>query len=114
MRIDMTTYFGLWKLNTTIPPPTDPKAGLQLILGFQAMLRQDLQSGDIKEAYSFLEGNAGYFLTGDITEEKLHADFLKWSPYVTFELHRTVPLLKSTEESVNVWRARASAMTIPA
>ncbi len=96
-----------------IPPPADPKVELQMNLAFQSMLKRDLESGVIKEAYSFLEGGWGYFLTGDVTEEKLHESFLQWSPYFTFELHRTVPILKSVENAVNVSRARV-AMTVPA
>jgi len=110
----MTTYFGLWKLNTNIPPAQDPKIELQQNMAFQAMLKNNLQSGDLKEVHTFLEGGSGYFLTGDITEEKLHENLLAWSPYVTFELHRTLPALKSIEISIGVSRARASALKIPA
>ncbi len=109
----MTTYFGLWKQNTNIPPPQDPKVELQMNLAFQSMLKRDTESGVIKEAYTFLEGGQGYFLTGDVTEEKLHESLLQWSPYITFELHKTVPILKSIENLVNVSRARV-AMTVPA
>lgn len=109
----MTTYFGIWKLNTSIPPAQDPKVELQMNLAFQAMIKQDLESGVIKEGYTFLEGGQGYFLTGDVTEEKLHESLIQWSPYVTFELHKTIPLVKSIESAVSVSRARV-AMTVPA
>ena len=78
------------------------------------MLKHDLESGDIKEVHTFLEGNSGYFISGDITEEQLHKDLLQWSPYITFELHRTVPGLKSVEALVAVARERVALMTIPA
>ncbi len=108
----MTTYFGIWKQNTSLPPQ-EPKVELQMNLAFQAMIKRDIQSGVIKEAYAFLEGAQGYFLTGDVTEERLHESLLQWYPYVTFELHRTVPLEKSVETAIAVSRARA-AMTVPA
>jgi hypothetical protein len=110
----MTIYFGLWRINTTIPPPQDPRMELQQYLAFQAMLKQQLESGDLKEVNSFLEGGSGYFISGDITEEKIHANLIAFSPYVTFELHRTLPTTKSLELAINVSRARAAAMKIPA
>ena len=110
----MTTYFGIWKLNTNIQPPADPKVELQMNLAFQGMIKRDLESGVVKEAYTFLEGEKGYFLTGDVTEEKLHESLLQWSPYVAFELHRTIPLVKSIENAVNISRARAATMTVTA
>ena len=103
----MTTYFGIWKLNTSLPPQ-DPKVELQLNLAFQAMIKQDISDGTIKEAYTFLEGSAGYFLSGDVTEEKLH------EVLITFELHKTIPILKSIETVVNVSRARVAALKVPA
>jgi hypothetical protein len=111
----MTTYFGIWKLNTNIPPQ-DPKIELQMQLGFQRMIKQDLQEGAVKEAHSFLEGGAGYFISGDVTEEVLHTSLLKYEPYVTFELHKTLPLTKSIEQVIGVLRTRvaASTMTVPA
>jgi hypothetical protein len=107
----MTSYFGIWKVNTSIPPQ-DPKIEVQMYVGFQAMIKQDLQEGVIKEVYSFLEGGSGYFVTGDVTEEKLHTTLLRYEPYVTFELHKVLPLTRSIEELIGVLRARASAMTL--
>ena len=112
--IAMTTYFGLWKLNTSLQPPADPKLELQQNLIFQSMVKDDLRNGNLKEAHAFLEGASGYFITGDITEEKLHETFLKWYPYVQFELHRTIPLQKSVDTVVSISKARAAALTVPA
>jgi len=110
----MTTYFGLWKLNTSLPPPADPKHELQQNLIFQSMIKEDLRAGNLKEAHAFLEGASGYFVTGDITEEKLHETLLKWYPYVQFELHKTIPLEKSVDTAVQISRARAAALQVPA
>jgi hypothetical protein len=111
--IAMTTYFGLWKINLSIPPPQDPKVELQMNLAFQAMMKRDLESGVVKEVHTFLEGGQGYFLSGDVPEDKLHEALQQWSPYVTFELHKTIPTLKSIENAISISRARA-AMTVPA
>jgi hypothetical protein len=107
----LPTYFGLWKFNTTLPPPPDPKFSVRQSEGFGTLLRQQMQSGIIKEAYSFLEGNMGYFVTGDVSEEKLHEALLSYSPYVTFEIHRTVPLTRSIETLIEVQRKQAASFT---
>jgi hypothetical protein len=109
----MTTYFGLWKLNTNIPPQ-DPRVELQNSMAFQSMMKEHLKSGTIKEVNSFLEGGAGYFISGDITDEKLHETLLSWAPYVTFEVHKTVPALKSIEASISIWKQRAATLKVPA
>jgi hypothetical protein len=75
---------------------------MQLFQGFHAQLKQSLDSGDIKESNSFLEGNGGYFISGDITNEKLHEIILSWSPFVTFEVHQTIPALKTVENLINI------------
>jgi hypothetical protein len=109
----MTIYFGLWKQNTNIPPPQDPSIQLQQNIAFHAQLKEGVESGDLKEVYTFLEGGSGYFVSGDITEEKLHQRLVAWNPYVIFEVHRTVPTLKSLEMSIGVSRERASALKVP-
>ena len=110
----MTTYFGLWKLNTSLQPPADPKLELQQNMMFQSMIKEDLRAGNLKEAHAFLEGASGYFLTGDITEAKLHETLLKWYPFVQFELHKTIPLQDSVDTAVNISKARAAALRVPA
>lgn len=107
----MPTYFGIWKFNTTLPPPPDPKFSVRQSEGFLAQLKQHMQLGIIKEAYSFLQGNEGYFVSGDVTEDKLHEALLSWSPYVTFEIFRTVPLMRSIEMLIEVRRRQATAFT---
>jgi hypothetical protein len=110
----MTTYFGLWKLNPNVQPPADPKIVLQQNLMFQAMIKEDLRSGALKECLAFLEGTAGYFVTGDITEEQLYETLGKWYPWVQFELHKTIPIEKASEINVSIARQRAAALTVPA
>jgi hypothetical protein len=104
----MPTYFGTWTFNTALPPPPDPKFSVRRSEGFLTLLKQQMQSGIIKEAYSFLEGNVGYFVTGDLSEEKLHEALLSYSPYVSFEIHRTVSLTRSIEMLIEVQRRQAT------
>jgi len=107
----MPTYFGIWKFNTALSTPPDPKFSVRQSEGFLTLLKQQMQSGIFKEAYSFLEGNMGYFVTGDVSEEKLHEALLFYEPYCTFELHRTVSLTRSIEMLIDVQRRQAAAFT---
>lgn len=106
----MPTYFGIWKYNTALPPLPDPKFSVRQSEGFLGLLKQQMQSGIVKEAYSFLEGNEGYFVSGDVSEEKLHEALLSWSPYVSFQIHRTISLTRSIEMLIEVQR-RQSTLT---
>ncbi len=90
----MATYFGLWKLNTSLQPPPTPGEQVKQQEAFDGLLRAQLKSGRIREVHSFLEGGAGYFLTGDVPEEEIFHDLTLWSPYVTFELHGRSRFLK--------------------
>ena len=109
----MTTYFGLWKVEPSIAPQ-DPRMAMQLYSAFQSKVKRDIDSGLVKESNSFLEGNAGYFITGDITEEKLHELLLNYTPYLTFEVHRTIPVFKTLENLIAISRERAAALKVPA
>ena|ERR1700730_1339003 len=109
----MSTYFGLWKVESSLQP-TDPKIAMQLYMAFQAQVKRDLESGEIKESNSFLEGNAGYFISGDVSEEKMHELLLNYTPFLTFEIHKTVPVSQTIEKLIGISKMRATAMSIPA
>jgi len=82
--------------------------------GVSSAVKHDLETGDVKESNSFLEGNAGYFISGDITDEKLHELLLNYTPYVTFEVHKTVPVTQTIGKLIEINKMRATAMSIPA
>lgn len=103
----MTTYFGLWKANYNLPPPPTPAEQVKQQEAFDALLRAQLKSGRVREVHAFLEGGAGYFITGDVSEEEAFQDLALWAPYVTFELHRTVPFPKASELTLKALRQRA-------
>ncbi|HKZ88711.1 MAG TPA: hypothetical protein VJ300_00455 [Thermoplasmata archaeon] len=103
----MTTYFGLWKANTSIPPPPTPGDQVKQQEAFDALLRTQLKSGRIREVHAFLEGGAGYFITGDVSDEEVFQDLSVWSPYITFELHRTIPFPKASEIVVRALKNRS-------
>ncbi len=103
----MATYFGLWKTNTSLPPPPSPAEQIKQQEGFDALLRSQLKSGRIREVHAFLEGGAGYFVTGDVTEEQAFEELSIWAPFVSFELHQTIPFPKASEIALKVLRKRA-------
>jgi hypothetical protein len=96
----MTTYFILWKQNTNIPPPPDLKVAVKMYEGFLAMMNSQLQSGLLKEVHSFLQGDRGYAITGDITDEQLAEAISAWIPFNTFEVHKTIPATKALEFAI--------------
>lgn len=102
----MTVYFGLWKLNVSIPPPPTPEDQVRQIEGQLALMKGQLQAGLLKEVHAFLEGDRGYLVTGDVGEEQLYEALQMWSPFVSFELHRTVPFPKALELAVSATKKR--------
>src|SRR2546425_13323142 len=104
----MATYFGLWKANTSLPPPPTPAEQIKQQEGFDALLRGQLKSGRLREVHAFLEGGAGDFITGDVTEEQAFEELAVWAPYVSFGLHRTSPFPKASEVILSATRKRAA------
>src|SRR3989442_10869817 len=87
----MATYLGLWKANTNLPPPPTPAEQIKQQEGFDALLRGQLKSGRLREVHAFLEGGAGYFITGDVTEEQPFEELAVCPPLLFFQLHCTIP-----------------------
>jgi hypothetical protein len=106
----MSVFFGLWKLNSTLPPPPDPKMLVMQNEAFLAMFQAHVKSGVIKEAHAFLDGDRGYFISGDVSPEALQEAVASWFPYVTFEIHQTVKFPKPIETSIAIAKQRAAMM----
>ena len=87
---------------------------MQLYMAFQAQIKSNLESGDLKESNSFLEGNEGYFITGDISDERVHELLLNFTPFLTFQVHKTVPASQTLEKLIGIAKQRATMMGIPA
>ena len=104
----MPVYFGLWKENPNIQPSQNPAEDVKQIESFMALMKQQLQSGVLKEVHAFLEGHRGYFITGDISEEQVYEALQFWLPYVTFELHRTILFPRGIELELNAAKKRAA------
>ena len=106
----MPTYFGMYKINANLPPPQDPKEQLKQLEGFKAAINHEIQSGVIKESNEFLEADGGYFITKDVSPEQLHAALTGWFPYVTFEIHQTIPSQKAIENAISAIKMRVGMM----
>ena len=103
----MPVYFGLWKENANLPPSPNPADSVKQVEGFLALMKAQLQSGVVKEVHAFLEGHRGYFITGDVTEEQVYEALQMWWPFVTFELHRTIPFPRGIELTLSATKKRA-------
>ena len=102
----MPTFFGLWKLNSSLPPPADPQMLVMQNEAFLALFQAQVKSGIVNEAHAFLDGDRGYFISGDVSAEALQEAIASWFPYVTFELHQTVKFPKPIENAI---RSRSNA-----
>lgn len=104
----MPVFFGLWRMNSSLPPPPDPKAEVMQQEAFLALYQSQLKSGVVKEAHSFVGSNQGYFISGDVTIEALHEAVQAWDPYVIFEIHSTIKFPKALEVAIAVAKQRAA------
>jgi hypothetical protein len=105
----MIQFLILWKQNSSIPPP-DPAQFVRQTEGFLALMRHQLSEGSLKEVNAILQGDLGYAISKDVSEEKLYADLQAWQPWVQFEVYQTVPFPKGIEISLEVAKARAQMM----
>jgi len=97
-------------MNMAIQPPNDPNVSVQQLEGFLGLMKAQLQSGALKEVHEFIEGGAGYLLTGDHPPEKILEVLATWAPWVTFELHETVKFPKPLEVAIGIAKQRAAMM----
>lgn len=106
----MPVFFGLWELNTNLPPPPDPKMLVMQNEAFLALFQAHVKSGIVKEAHAFVGGDRGYFISGDVSPDALLEALTAWAPYVKFEIHQTVKFPKPIEMSIAVAKQRAAMM----
>jgi hypothetical protein len=103
----MPVYFGLYKTNANLPPPPNPSDQIKQLEAFAAALKMQMDSGDLKEVHEFVDANAGYFISGDISPERMHQNLTAWFPWVTFEVHQTIPTQKAIQNGLTVAKMRA-------
>jgi len=67
-----------------------------------------MESGDLKEIHEFVDANGGYFVSGDISPERMHQNLTAWFPWVTFEVYQTITTQKAIQNALGVAKMRAS------
>ncbi|MCI4344524.1 MAG: hypothetical protein L3J87_02730 [Thermoplasmata archaeon] len=105
----MPTYFGLWHFRPELLPP-DPTMQAQMYEAFVGLYHSQVESGLIKEVHSFLDGISGYYVSGDISHEKMLLAVQQWLPFVTSEVHQTVKFPTPIENNIAIAKARAAMM----
>jgi hypothetical protein len=103
----MPVYFGLYKINANLPPSPNPSDGVKQLEAFAAALKMQMDSGDLKEVHEFVDADAGYFISGDISPERMHQNLTAWFPWVTFEVHQTVPTQTAIQHGLLAAKMRA-------
>jgi hypothetical protein len=105
----MPTYFGTWVYHPEMLGP-DLKMQLTLYEAFLAQHKGQVASGAVKEVHSNLDGVTGYFITGDISHQKVLEIVQQWSPFVTCQVHQTVKLEEAIQNYINITKARMALM----
>ena len=72
---------------------------------FLTLMKEQQQSGVLK-VHASLEGNRGYFITGDVTDGQVYETLQMWRPFVTFEVHRTIPFPRAIELELSAANAQ--------
>ena len=83
---------------------------IQQTEAFLGLMRHQLTDGSLKEVHSFVQGDQGYAISKDVTQEMLYADLQASQPWVTFEVHQTVPFPKGLEVALEVQKTIAKQM----
>ncbi len=106
----MPVFFGLYKLNTNLPRPENPNDQIKVLEAFAQAIKMQIKSGDLKEVHEFVDADAGYFISGDISPERMHQALTAWFPWVTFEVHQTITTEKAIQNATHAAKMRADTM----
>ena len=105
----MPSYFGLWHFRPELLTP-DPNMQVQMYEAFLGLYKSQVHNGELREVYAFEDGIHGYYVTGDISPEKLLMVIQQGLPFVTSEVHQTVKFPVPIENNVAIAKARAEMM----
>jgi hypothetical protein len=81
----MTKFFMQWELKPEAIPE-DPADSAKLWVAQLEMVKEQFKAGITTDWGLFTGELRGYSVSGDTTEEELHAILLRWSPYVKFKV----------------------------
>ena len=94
----MTKFYMTWELKPEAIPE-DPEDAAKLWLAQLDMIKDQFKKGITTDWGIFAGELRGYSVSGDTTEDKLHALLLQWSPYVKFKV-KTVLTVDQTIAAV--------------
>jgi hypothetical protein len=94
----MTKFYMTWELKSEAIPE-DPEDAAKLWLAQLDMIKDQFKKGITTDWGIFAGELRGYSVSGDTTEDKLHALLLQWSPYVKFKV-KTVLTVDQTIAAV--------------
>ncbi|MCW4038527.1 MAG: hypothetical protein NWF13_07320 [Candidatus Bathyarchaeota archaeon] len=94
----MTKFYMTWELKPEAIPG-DPEDAAKLWLAQLDMIKDQFKKGITTDWGIFAGELRGYSVSGDTTEERLHALLLQWSPYVKFKV-KTVLTVDQTIAAV--------------
>lgn len=87
----MTKFLTLWETDTTRIPDS-PKEQIQYYTMLVNMIKEDLKTGKTLD-FGLFAGRLGGYVIREGTEQEIHAEIIKYSPYTTF---KTYPVLSIT------------------
>lgn len=105
----MPTYWGTWVFRPELLGP-DLQMQLRLYEAFLGQHKAQVQSGAVKEVHANLDGVTGYYVSGDISHEKLQMVLQQWSPFVTCTVHQTTPLAAAITNNIEIIKQRIAMM----
>jgi hypothetical protein len=105
----MPTYYGTWEYKPELLGP-DLNMQLSLYEAFLAQHKAQVAAGIVKEVHVNLDGVTGYFLTTDISHEKMLMAVQQWLPFVRCEVHQTVKLEQALLNFIEIAKQRIAMM----
>lgn len=105
----MPTYWGTWVFH---PELLGPDLGLHLKMyeAFLAQHKAQVEAGAVKEVHANLDGVTGYYVSGDISQEKIQMILQQWSPFVTLTCHQSTPLATAIKNNIEITKQRIEMM----
>ncbi|MCI4367941.1 MAG: hypothetical protein L3K09_00015 [Thermoplasmata archaeon] len=83
---------------------------LKLYEAFLAQHKAQVQAGLVKEVHANLDGVTGYYVSADISHEKMQMVLQQWAPFVTCTCHQATPLTTAISNFIEITKQRIAMM----
>jgi hypothetical protein len=100
----MSRYYMKWQINP-LTVPARPEERVKLWISLLDMVKADLKSGMLTD-WGMNSDLSGGFALAETDEVSLHAEILKWIPYIVFDIK---PVLSAEQVMANTTKAAAAA-----